>query len=309
MKFVDLFISVSGFKKHKNVAYGRIGSIFYSLEFDNSRYGVNVTAFASKPGGILQDEITKYVAEEGKQYKAKLSRIDGGAITVAFVTHVKRTHAERIWAFLTAFDVYLEENGYVSTCTMCGCQEGLFCVFRNGMVKEVCENCFDSLSEASAQIKQQRKTTGSYLSGAIGAILGGIIGIIPWVLLGVLGYISALSGIVMAILSFKGYQLLKGKQSKGMLFIIIGVLVVFTYFGVIASEVAVAYDDFSYFGISAFEAVGFVTEFSFMADFSETAPLWGNIALGLLFAGAGSFGYLNKIKKQSTGEDLDVVRL
>ena len=309
MKYDDSFISVSGFKKHKNVAYGRAHSIFFSLEFDNGHFGVNVTAFVSRPDGIAKDDVGKYILDEGKPYKARLSRIEGNAITIAFISNVKRIPIEQIWTFVNAFAAYLEQNGYTSSCTLCGCEDDLFCVYRNGAVKEVCENCFESLGVASTQIKQQRSTTGSYVSGAIGAILGGIIGIIPWVLLGLLGYISALSGIVMAILSFKGYQLLKGKQSKGMLFIIIGVLLVFTYFGVIASEVALAYEDFSYFGFGVFEAMGFVTAFSFLADFSESAPLWGNIALGLLFAGAGSFGYLRKIKKQSTGEDLEVVRL
>lgn len=50
-----------------------------------------------------------------------------------------------------------------------------------------------------------------------------------------LGYIAVVSGLVMAFLSHKGYMLLKGKVGNGMVWILIAVMIVFTYAGVLFS--------------------------------------------------------------------------
>ena len=52
------------------------------------------------------------------------------------------------------------------------------------------------------------------ISGIVGAFLGSLIGVVVIVLLDQLGYVAALSGIVMGVCTLKGYELLGGKLSK-----------------------------------------------------------------------------------------------
>ena len=62
-----------------------------------------------------------------------------------------------------------------------------------------------------------KKAQGSYLTGIIGAIIGGTIATIPWVLMYVYGgmMLSILAALIAAG-EFYGYKLLKGKMSKGL---------------------------------------------------------------------------------------------
>lgn len=82
--------------------------------------------------------------------------------------------------------------------------------------------------EENNVIKEPVKN-GSYLTGIIGAILGGSIAAIPWVLMYVYGnmILSALA-IIIALGALKGYQLARGKITKVMkpIIILISILVV-----------------------------------------------------------------------------------
>ena len=70
---------------------------------------------------------------------------------------------------------------------------------------------------------------GSYLTGIVGAVIGGSIAAIPWVLMYVYGnmILSALA-IIIALGSLKGYQLAKGKITKAIkpIIIVISILIV-----------------------------------------------------------------------------------
>ena len=52
------------------------------------------------------------------------------------------------------------------------------------------------------------------IAGTVGAFLGSLIGVACIVILSKLGYVSAVSGLVMAVCAIKGYALLGGKLTK-----------------------------------------------------------------------------------------------
>ena len=62
------------------------------------------------------------------------------------------------------------------------------------------------------------------IGGIIGAFLGSLIGVAVIVLLDQLGYVAAVSGIVMGFCALKGYEILGGKLSK--LGVVISVIIV-----------------------------------------------------------------------------------
>ena len=76
---------------------------------------------------------------------------------------------------------------------------------------------------------QETTKKGSYITGTIGAIIGGFIGAIPWILMYIYGnMIVAILAILIAGGAFLGYKICKGKIGKGLpaIISIISILVV-----------------------------------------------------------------------------------
>ena len=73
----------------------------------------------------------------------------------------------------------------------------------------------------------KKEKTGSYLTGIIGAIIGGIIATIPWILVYVYG--NMMLSILAAIIAggeFLGYKICKGKIDKKLPIIIMVIAVI-----------------------------------------------------------------------------------
>lgn len=125
---------------------------------------------------------------------------------------------------------FLRSRGYQSCCQGCGqAVEAEACVMA-GAPSLLCDSCYRQLGAGQEQQEAAQKPENA-VAGTVGALLGSILGVGCIVLLGQLGYVAALSGIVMAVCALKGYELLGGKLStKG---IVIGcvLMLVMTYVG------------------------------------------------------------------------------
>lgn len=125
---------------------------------------------------------------------------------------------------------FLRSRGYQSCCQGCGqAVEAEACVMA-GAPSLLCDSCYRQLGADQEQQEAAKKPENA-VAGTVGALLGSILGVGCIVLLGQLGYVAALSGIVMAVCALKGYELLGGKLStKG---IVIGcvLMLVMTYVG------------------------------------------------------------------------------
>lgn len=304
------FENNNNYKIYNKIAYGRTNDIFFNVRLVNYNCHARIAAFIKNPNGINISAINLFLQENKKKYKASKATVENDVIYV-MLTSATRVKADTVKDFLNAFSEYLIENGYTSSCMFCSNNENIGYTFTNDQVREVCPECHEKLSGVVEDMKEERQASGSYLKGAIGAVIGGILGIIPWVLLGMLGYIAALSGLAMAFLSYKGYMLMKGKVGKGMIWILIVVLLVFTYAGVLISlGVSIAQEyglSFADIDLGAFIISMLGAPFDSYSF--NTGVVWGQIALGWIFAGLGSFGILRKAGKESSSKDLLVKRI
>ena len=138
---------------------------------------------------------------------------------------------------------------------------------------------------------------GSYISGLIGALLGALVGAVVWALVMQLGFIAGIVGFVIGFLAEKGYNLLKGKQGSGKVFVlaiavICGVLAG-TFFGhymIWCKEIA-EYAPVVYSEIPSmiFDELHMNNEY-----LGETIK---DVILGLIFAFSGVIGLLKSVKK------------
>jgi len=135
------------------------------------------------------------------------------------------------------------------------------------------------------------------VAGTVGALIGALLGGVAIILLGQLGYVASISGVILAICSLKGYELLGGKLSpKGIIISIVLMLIIpaVSYFLNIAISVVREYP-----GTALSDALTFVIELT-KADsemqsavIKELLMLYGFTALGAVSL------VINAFKKKS----------
>ena len=138
--------------------------------------------------------------------------------------------------------------------------------------------------------------------GILGAVIGGLIGGASIVLFSQLGMISALSGVILAFCTMKGYELLGGKLDKKAIAVSVIIMLVVPYF---ADRVgwAIAY-------CQAFEENGltlpFGDAFGYIYDLLEMDELTGEYIKNILFvygfAALGAFTIVKQPGKKKTEE-------
>lgn len=100
------------------------------------------------------------------------------------------------------------------------------CGQENANTAGFCSHCGAALAPAPQKPVAEIQKPENVLAGVVGAILGAAIGAVVIVVLSQLGVVAALSGIILAVCTMKGYELLAGRMStKGMIIAVILVLV------------------------------------------------------------------------------------
>ena len=167
------------------------------------------------------------------------------------------------------------------------------------------ESCAQKLQEEMEDEEKERKEsdTGSYVQGAIGAVVGALLGAAVWGLVLYFGYVASIIGLLIGWLANKGYDLLHGRQGKGKIVILIFAIILGVLVGTLAPDAV-------YLGqmIDAGELPGFtygnipsMIITLLVQDSEYVRSVAANSLLGLLFAALGVYGLLKKTKMEVTG--------
>lgn len=154
----------------------------------------------------------------------------------------------------------------------------------------LCPECADKVrQDANILSQQNQQKKENVVGGIVGALIGSVIGILCILFFSQLGRIAAISGVVMAVCTLKGYEMLGGKLTKKGMVISILLMLIMTYIGdridwaiLIVREVGADWD------------IDFVTAFQIIPDFLaegvlDTGSYWGNLALLYIFSVLGAF--------------------
>ena len=126
----------------------------------------------------------------------------------------------------------LRTGGYQSCCQNCGQTVETDACIMAGVPSLLCDSCYQQLGHNQEQIQQESAgKPENVLAGVVGALLGCLLGVGCIVLLGQLGYVAALSGIVLAVCTLKGYELLGGRLSTKGIVIACVLMLAMTYVG------------------------------------------------------------------------------
>lgn len=212
--------------------YGKCGAydvIVYPAN-TSSPYMLTVSVSARRSSGPLSKERRK---EFLKENSAVYTLTDTGSeigMTLKNCANQEKLQ-ERMASSMNALTRMLQSEGYQNCCQHCGNLESDPC-YVSGVYAHLCGNCFAQLQhDASVNASQTRQKKENVLGGVVGALLGSLIGVASIVILSQLGYVAALSGILMAVCTLKGYELLAGKLSNKGIIISCVLMIVMTLLG------------------------------------------------------------------------------
>ena len=287
------------------VAYGSMNGFAVTLSEGSGykRMAISTKIREEEKLGLLQVQLSRRNLQ--KEFRVKSLELGEKFIDVIFLDNPGTM--KKIYAFIEWFFPMLEESGAAKAdvCAECGMSvaDGKWKLI-NGNAHYMHESCAQRILRDVEMEKEQSKleNRGSYATGLVGALLGAALGAVAWAALLNFGYVASIVGLLIGFLALKGYDLLKGKQGKGkvailVIAIVLGVLLgtfggyMWQLAGMIGSGElpGMSYGDLPYL-------------FVFLLSDSEfIAGAAKDILMGLLFAGLGTYGILRNTGKEVAG--------
>lgn len=301
----------NGLKVDSGVAYGSLKGYAVTMqEGENIKQILFATSFADP----AQSEALLALLNSRdltKEFRVKNLTVAPNGINIVFNDTVGTM--KKIETFLEWFLPLLSQYGAsgADVCSECGMQitDGGTWVLKNGAVAfHVHSGCARRMQEstASENTKRKEERTGSYATGAVGALIGAALGSIVWAIIWALGYLAALAGLAIGFLANKGYSLLKGKEGKGKIAVLIVAIIVGVLLGTALGygvDLVIAMNEegipMEYLG----DMVTIILEDSeFQGEFAL------NAGLGLLFAALGTFGMLHQEGKKVADQKVKILK-
>lgn len=238
-----------------------------------------------------------------KVYRVQTISITAWGLCVVFrdtIGTMKRIEAFIDW-FYPLLKTYDAQKATV--CARCGCDaagEGWYLI--NGVAYRLHETCAQHEQSALESQQQQRREedTGSYVLGLVGAVGGAALGGVVWAVVLMLGYMASLVGLLIGWLSEKGYTLLKGKQGKGKIVILILAIIFGVLLGTVAADgitLAKMMDNGELPGFVYGDIPNIILTL-LTGDGEYRGATIKNIVMGLVFAALGVFALLRKAGKE-----------
>ncbi len=276
--------------------YGERGAfqVTVSAVDANHPYLFVVMISAQRPGGVLTKEECRQFQKENKPV-ANLGQ-NGYLIRMSLKATTNQSKLlENLNASLNALVNFLRASGFQNCCQTCGKPESDVCCV-SGSYAHLCPDCFASVQQNKTMdySRKQRKNE-NILGGIVGALLGTLLGVLCIIILSQLGYVAALSGVVMAVCTLKGYELLGGKLTKKGIVISIILMLVMTYVGDQIDWAIMISRELQLDFVASFQAFPFFLQ----QQIIPAASYWGNLALLYLFLLLGAVPtVINTLKNQ-----------
>ena len=163
---------------------------------------------------------------------------------------IKSTVNNNLLHALEAVAVNLSRLGYENCCQVCGQTENVGTYFAYNCTARLCDSCHQTYIERNDAVKQEKsKKTENIVGGIIGALLGSLIGAAAIIIFSQLGYIAAISGVIMGVCALKGYELLGGKLSKAGIVISSIIMVIMVYLSFQLDLAIVLHNEYPAYGI------------------------------------------------------------
>lgn len=293
------------------VAYGVMQGYSVTLQEGS---GYKQMAIATRFANMEQQRVFEQMVSQvniTSQYRVHRFTVAPDHIGVVFsdtIGTMKKIRAFAQWIF-----PLLQECGASTAefCNECGApiqNDGVWLLRDNAVAVHVHELCSKRIQDQiyGENMQRQEEENGSYGYGIVGAVIGALLGSVVWALVLLAGYVAGIVGLLIGFLANKGYNLMKGKQGKAK----ITILVIAIVLGVLVGTIGGACIQ----GIQLMNEDGvgmeyFVPYMQWLFEIEENQRLIvSNFLIGLLFAGLGVFGMLKQERKKIVGETVKILK-
>ena len=186
------------------------------------------TAAKSADGSVLDKKVVKAFEKSSKSIGYLGQKNMDIRVTVqATAKNVK----EAVNECITATTAFLRANSYSPCCDLCGQSVETGALKMGGEYYHMCPECEMKIrSDVALKAQQTAQKKENIVGGIVGALLGSLLGAVSILVLSQLGYVAALSGMIMAVCVLKGYEMLGGKLTKKSVAISVVIMILMTYF-------------------------------------------------------------------------------
>lgn len=222
------------FDKATEVLYGEKEGYQLALYAVNANFPYQLcihTAAKDPVGRILTKDDFKELTQSAKPLG--FCRQEGNNIIVNLKNYPKREQLiGSVTEGVNALIGFLKNKGFYPCCSTCGQGVEVASYLSNNSYFHLCENCASRMmGNADLITRQKAEKQENIIGGVIGALIGSLLGVLSIALFGMMGYVAAISGVIMAVGALKGYEMLAGKLSKLGFAVSAVLLVIMPYLG------------------------------------------------------------------------------
>lgn len=284
-----------------NLIYGCWGGYGVTMiDRNNGFFCVSISTNFPVPG--TKESLERYLQGVNLKEQYKITEASVQEDRVSFLFRAGSAAVlTRVEAFLTWFAPVLTQYAaaFYNRCSVCGqeipADQGQW-VLEEDIVRCQHPNCTHQLMDKAASEAAMKKQAddGSYLDGAVGALIAAVLGAVVWGFVLKMGFFVGWIGLLIGLAVNKGYELLHGKMGKGKA----GILTV----SVVLSVILGTFLAYIFAGNSPRDIL-YALEVS--ADIRRA--IVGNIVVGLLFSGLGIWFVIAKAHKDVSGKTILVL--
>ena len=227
-------------KIKSGVAYGDFRGYAVTFRDGNSTKYIDITTRfpESEDREALQAELS-YV-NLLKQYNIRELKFYDERIGIVFLDTLSTW--KKLLSFIDYFFPLLDKHNAskANVCPRCGQELGYSCSWKllNNVAYHLHDTCLESIKMQSERelAAEAEAAGGSYLTGAIGALVGAIVAAVPIAILRYFGYSGYIFAILIGLIAYFGYKKAGGKIAKGKSLIVIACSVIGILIGIFASD-------------------------------------------------------------------------
>lgn len=293
----------NGMTIYSGVAYGNLRGFAATLSEGAAYQKVDFAVTFPDPAG--REALKARIGESSVRSKYLVQNISFGTRSVQVTFRDSLRPMKHIRAFLDFFLPLLEEFGATRADTCAECGEpviGGAWAQINGICYHMHEACAEEVRVVMGADKEQpREDAGSYLTGTLGALAGAALGAVVWALVLNAGYMAAIVGLCIGWLAEWGYNLGKGKQGMGKIWILVTVILLAVIFGTLGSdaiEIAMMMRNGYLPGFGYHEIPMFILAM-LVGDGEYRLGLIGDLVMGLIFATLGALTVLGQTARKA----------
>ncbi len=289
------FLTTRGFQMHDLLGCGVI-----------DRYPLSVQ-LVGKPALISSIIVKIHLAQSlKKNYRKEIKNLMKHKGAVSYVGRtlqmvVRTSHMQYPYEFsqtVISLVNYLTTNNIQESlqCPICGQFDPDGLAYYNGVYQKVHLSCIENLLDKREADVAQNEKNGNFLTGLIGALLGGLVGILPSVItVMAANHIYAILFVLIPLCIYYGYRLFRGKMNNAAIVLTIVLSVVFLFLMEYLVLVLTIHQDYGMWLFADCFKVFFDPEF-----FGEMIKTMGMSALFLVIGIVYSWSQISQNNKKTS---------